>query len=267
MQEILSLLSGGLIGGFIGAFLGGFAKFFWENWLPGRLTWRREQQVEREKLLSQVRAPAIRAVSDLQGRIYSILKNDSYAYLKSIKNEDYYITSTAFLLAAMFAWNEILRQKVGALDYAELVRKLGDVTRSFSRGQRGFQIFYLEQREIGERMLMASTNTEQLSVSYTGFLETLKSQKAPACYKELAHKAQYLLENPLKEMVRLIMIQHALIDLIDFIDPHSRWVLENERQKIDVSEYLRQLLDAKKISVQRYAALEAAARETGLLAD
>jgi hypothetical protein len=267
MQDILSLISGGLIGGFLGAFLGGFAKFFWDNWLPGQLTWRREQKVERDKLLSQFRAPAIRAVSELQGRVYSILKGNNYAYLKSIKNEEYFVTSTAFLLAALFAWVEILRQKVGALDYAELTLKLSEVTHSFARGERGFQIFHLEQREIGERMLMSSAGPDQLSVGYASFVEILKSKQAPACFLQLSRKVEYLLENPAREAIRLVTVQHALVDLIDFIDPHSRWVLEKERKKIDMREHLKELLDKKKVTIQKYETLESAAREAGLLID
>ena len=43
MDEVVRLLTSGVIGGFVGAFLGGFSKFFWERWLPDQLTWRREQ--------------------------------------------------------------------------------------------------------------------------------------------------------------------------------------------------------------------------------
>jgi hypothetical protein len=66
-------------------------------------------------------------------------------------------------------------------------------------------------------------------------------------------------------MVRLVTIQHALIDLIDFIDPDSRWVPKKERQKVDMAEHLKQLLDNKKLTRPKYEALEATARVAGLL--
>jgi len=74
-----------------------------------------------------------------------------------------------------------------------------------------------------------------------------------------------MLENPVKETIRLIVIQHALVDLIDFIDPDLRWVPQKERQKVDVADHLKQILDAKKITQPKYESLEAAARAAGLL--
>src|SRR5713226_2011546 len=107
MSVLLSLLSGGIIGGFIGAFLGGFVKFFWENWLPSALTWRHEQKVQREKFLSQFRDPAVRATIELRNRVFAIITTMDFMIVKKIGQEDYYITSTAFLLAQFFAWVEI----------------------------------------------------------------------------------------------------------------------------------------------------------------
>ncbi len=74
MEQILTFLSGGVVGGLLGGFFGGFSTFLWEKWLPDWMTWRREQEVNREKLLSQVRGPAIRAISELQARVYAILR-------------------------------------------------------------------------------------------------------------------------------------------------------------------------------------------------
>src|SRR5437764_14291009 len=63
-SSILTFLSGGVLGGLIG----GATKFFWEKYLPDRVTWRRQQQVDREKFMSQVRGPAIRAMHGLERR-------------------------------------------------------------------------------------------------------------------------------------------------------------------------------------------------------
>ncbi len=237
MPDILSFLSGGIIGRFLGAFLGGFAKFFWEKWLPGWLTWRKEQKVQREKLLAQFRAPAIRAVSELQSRIYVILKGDdagNYEYLKGLGQESYYINSTAFLTAQCFAWAEILRHKVSTLDYSELVTRLEQVTTSFSHGQRGFQVFRLEQREIGERMLVSSSTSGQHCMGYSDYITLMESGQASGCFQRLDASVRYLLEHPTEQVIRLIQIQHALVDLINFIDPDERWVPKDTRTKVDM---------------------------------
>jgi len=269
MSNILSLLSGGLIGGFIGAFLGGFAKFFWEHWLPGRLTWQREQKVEREKLLSQFRDPAIRAISDLQGRVFAILLNiknaGNYTYLTGIGEGDYYILSTAYLVAQFFAWVEILRRKVAMLDYSELITKIETATQSFSHGFPGFQIFRLEQREIGERMLLASSDTGLLSLGYAQFVDLLEGDKCPPCLSQLRSKVQHLMDHPLDEMMRLVSIQHATIDLIKFIDPASRWVPEDRRARFDVIRQLKKMEARVEITADDFNDLVEEAKISGVL--
>jgi hypothetical protein len=271
MSDILSLLSGGLIGGFIGAFLGGFAKFFWEHWLPGRLTWQREQKVQREKFLSQFRDPAIRAISDLQGRVFAILLNPkqagNYTYVKGIGEGDYYILSTAFLIAQFFAWVEILRRKVAMLDYSELITKMESATRGFSHGIPGFQIFRMEQREIGERMLSGSSDSDQFCLGYSQFVDLANSEDAPRCLKLLKSRVQYLMENSISEMIRLVRIQHATIDLIEFIDPDVRWVPKDRRDRFDIKRQLDKMRDGDEISDADYKKLIKNATLSGVLID
>jgi hypothetical protein len=265
MSDILSLLSGGIIGGFLGAFLGGFAKFFWEQWLPSQLTWRREQKVEREKLLSQFRGPTVRAISELQWRITVIAEGNSrYDYLLEHGLADYYIKSTAFLIGQFYAWAEILRQRLQVLDYSELIVKLEDATRSFSAGRPGFQIFRLEQREIGERMIVRSSDAGQDCLGYSDFLEKMKGDNVPACFTRLEDAVKHLMDHSLRETIRLAQIQHSLIDLIDFIDPESRWVPKGERSKFDVVRQLEESLEKKKIHKADYNELIHQAQEAGL---
>ena len=268
MSDILSLLSGGLIGGFVGAFLGGFAKFFWEHWLPSQLTWRREQRTEREKLLSQFRDPAIRVISDLQGRVYAILSgNNSYVYLSRVKLKNYYVVSTAFLVAQYFAWVELLRQKTAALDYSELSTKLEDSTRSFSGGRPGFQIFRLEQREIGERMLGAPAGSNLYCLGYADFVDKMESEDIPSCFSRLKKTTGYMLDNSVDELIRLARIQHALIALLDFLDPQRRWIPKDQREMFDVGKHLAQLREEKRIKPEAYEALLGQAREAGLVVE
>lgn len=271
MSDILSLLSGGLIGGFIGAFLGGFAKFFWEHWLPGRLTWQREQKVQREKFLSQFRDPAIRAISDLQGRVFAILLNPKeaghYTYVKGIGEGDYYILSTAFLVAQFFAWAEILRRKVAMLDYSELITKMESATRGFSHGYPGFQIFRMEQREIGERMLSGPSDPDQFCLGYSQFVDLLESKNVPPCLSRLRSRVQYLMENPIREIVRLVSIQHATIDLIEFIDPEVRWVPKDRRDRFDIKRQLDKMRDRSEITDEDFDVFIEDAKLSGVLTE
>jgi hypothetical protein len=263
MEPFLSFLSGGIVGGVLGAVIGGMSKFFWEKFLPDWMTWRREQKVAREKLLSQFRAPAIRAISELQGRIYVIVQKRAanYEFLKSERQGDYYVESTAFLAARCYAWLEILREKMATFDYAELFSRLEAVTQSFSHGRAGFQLFWLEQREIGERMLTASQGGELRCIGYSEFLDSLRSAEAPACFLALRKKVEWMLRHWAGEIVRLGRIQHALIETVNFIDPDSRWVPKNRRAALSVSEIVKELAKEGFLSESKGEELLAEARE------
>jgi hypothetical protein len=269
MSDLLSFLSGGIVGGFLGAFLGGFAKFFWELWLPDWLTWRRQQRVQREKVLSQFRGPAIRAISELEGRMSAILSDlaGNYGYVRDLGQGDYYINSTAFLIAQYFAWDEILRQEVGMLDYSDLVGRLEQVTSAFSHGFAGFQVFRLRQREIGEQMLIEPEEHGAQCMGYSGFVKLMGSAHIPAAFQRLDESVRFLLESPGEEIIRLILIQHALIDLIGFIDPEARWVPDERRAKVDAASKLEQLLGWSLIDEEQYHSAWDSAEEIGLIAE
>lgn len=247
MTELLSLLSSGIVGGFVGAFLGGFAKFFWENWLPNWLTWRHQQHIDREKFLSRFRDPAMRATADLHNRIYHILTREDIKYLKEIGHENYYIISSAFLIAQFFAWTEILHRKAAMLDYYKLMNHLAAVGQSFSDGTPGLQIFHLESREIGERMIISSSQGGEDSYSCMGYSDfiNLLEKDTPPCFLRLQDKIRELTTDDLLKkkaiLKRLIRVQNALIDLMDFIDPQNKWATRNKTKIQELDTILHKL--------------------------
>ena len=198
------VFSAALVGGLIGTFFGGFTKFLWERWLPEWLTWRRTQRVERERQLASVRAPAILAFSDLHGRLDAIASRQAqnYRYVKSIGQGDYYIHSTAYLVARAFAWQEILRRRMASYDYAELYARLELLTEAFSHGGRGFQVFRLEQTEIGERLITVFDDDNAACMSLSGFLDQMEQDDPPRWLSELRRRVTELLDHPVKELCR-----------------------------------------------------------------
>jgi hypothetical protein len=235
MSQLLSILSSGLIGGFIGAFLGGFAKFFWENWLPGEITWRHKQKVDREKFLAQFRDPTMRAASELQERVYALIKFPGNRKIAEMSGEkDYYVASTVFLVAQFFAWMEILRRKAAMLDYGELVRQLDGVVEAFSLTGPSFQIFRLQQREIGERVIVPipDQQDEYRSLGYAEFIDLMRQDRGsiPSWLSHLEKNIRNMLAD--RPIDKLLEIQHALIDLMNFLDPGNKWVSKYERKKI-----------------------------------
>lgn len=266
MRQILSFLSGGLVGGFLGAFLGGLTKFFWDRWLPDRLTWKREQRLEREKLMSQYSGPAIRAFHDLERRIYGTVEEQARDYedLKEEGHQEYYVDSTAFLIAQGYAWLEVLRDRMGILDYADLVSQLDKVSASFAGRIRGFRIFRLEQREIGERMV-SMNNGEICCTGYSEFIDAIKKAEPVPCFVALHKRVETMLERWEYEIVRLIRIQHALVDVINFIDPDFRWVPEMKRIKLDPGQVVEKLCKEKLISSENAETFKEQARQYNLM--
>ena len=239
MDDAIKLLTSGLVGGFIGAFFGGFSKFFWERWLPDQLTWRREQRVRQRQLLATQRDPAVRAINELQGRLWVILstKAANYHYVKQQGDEEYYVQSTAFLVAQYFAWSELMRRQIAALDYSDLSLLLEEVSDAFAHGGPGFQIYRLDQREIGERLMAPmKTDSDAAIFRYSEFRDMMEAPKPAERLLALRDRSHYLLDHLETERERATRIQNALVDLLDFVDADRRWVNADRRKKFSLSE-------------------------------
>ncbi len=260
------VFSAALVGGLIGTFFGGFTKFLWEKWLPEWLTWRRTQRVERERQLAQVRAPAIRALSDLHGRLAAIARTQAanHRYVKKMGQGTYYIDSTAYLVARAFAWQEILRRRMASYDYAELYARLESLTEAFARGMPGFQVFRHEQTEIGERLIASVEDDSATCMSLSEFLDRIEQEDPPRWLAVLRKRVTVLLERPVDELCRTARIDRALIEILVFLDPQRRWRPAVASEAIDVTAILEDWRANGKITPERARALYAEAADGGL---
>ena len=235
LQWIDANLGSGIIGGFIGAFFGGFAKFFWEKYLPDTLTWRRQQAQERRQVLATFRDPMLRAADDLQSRLWNVACKGGLTYLGAVGEANYGTGSTLYVLAQYFAWAEILRQRIRLLNYGGLSRSMDKVAGELADSVSGLQIFRLQQREIAERMIVASDADGALSVlTYGEFLDQIGGPSPSALVSSLAPAVRAIdaLKDGTTAVERLRPIQHALIDLIDVIDdPRMPWIDAGRRTK------------------------------------
>jgi hypothetical protein len=266
LSSIMTFLSGGVLGGFIG----GATKFLWEKYLPDRITWRRQQQVDRERLMSQVRGPAIRAMHELERRIFGTVDEQAGGY-QSIKQEGqavYYINATTFQIAQCCAWIEILRDKMGALDYDKLETRLSALSQTLLGGYRPhFHVFLLEQREIGERMTSTTKDGDCVCKGYSEFLDLLNQNNAPMCFSNLRTRVTTMLDNWGPEAEKLVRIQHALVDIVEFLDPAGRWIIEERRpRKLDAKQVIDKLETNNFISATQANEMRKQAYEDGLIA-
>ena len=252
-MPILSFVSGGVIGGFIG----GATKFFWERWLPDRMTWDRELKVAQDKMLARYGGPAVRALNELQQRIYVIVFKHALTHeeLRKRGELDYQVKSMAFLVAQCCARLELLREKMEVLDYASLVAKLDLVSHNLAGYQFDLPLYRLEQQEIAELMLIANSSEEPKCAGYATFLESLRKTD-PEIWPRLQEWADKMLVGWPDQLVRFVLTQNALVDAMDSLDRNYRWVPKNKRNKLSDVEVInnlkrRNLIDeqeAKKLS-------------------
>lgn len=185
--------------------------------------------------------PLIRSAADLQSRIYNILEYgfiDRYYHNGSDRNKSYVINNTVFLVAQFFAWAEAARIDVQFLNLesdlktrklSELQSKIYSLIQTDSLGPY-FIFFAGEQRAIGEQMLI-KTDKGYNCIGYGEFL-----RKGTFCneflFKELKNEVIKITENMHNYRARLQKLQHALIDLLDYLDPNEVRINSNERSKV-----------------------------------
>lgn len=218
---------------------------------------RRAQATRSEHLLSRYSEPLARAAFDLQSRLYNILRLD---FLQGYyKRRDYAEISTLWLIGQFLAWNEILRREVQVLNVgdsrrtAQLQGRLFEIVDTFASDSRSiidqrFGIFKHDQRAIGEIMVV-SREVDQVKRSdcmgYAQFAEMLRRDEFGHWFWSLRRDLQSLAEaadrhHGYLHCDRLILIQRALIDLVDFLDEkRTRFPILNDRGKIPLPMAMR----------------------------
>lgn len=182
---------------------------------------------EQAETLERYRKPLMRAAQDVQSRLYNILCKDFLAaYLGGTDDEDqqYAAESTLFVIAQFFAWNEIMRRDVQFADLetektGPLSAKLNQVTRAWASDEHGrmFQIFSAQQRAIGERMIRV-TGVRSDCMGYADFCDEVSAGRIPHLMK-IRKELWLALADLEPRRHRLRKIQHALIDLLNILDP------------------------------------------------
>ncbi len=201
----------------------------------------KEQLVE--ELMSKYREPLVRASFDLQSRIYNIIKNRflvRYGGQGRGHERSYARENTLFLFAEYFGWVEILRRDVQFLDLGDvgrnraLVERLEKISDSFADDRKirdpTFRIFRGEQRALGELMIPKQEDAGSLSrracIGYAEFRARLREDpEFAAWFRPVGEDVGALTEDDGHSYERLTKLQHALVDLITFLDdPPTRFL-------------------------------------------
>ncbi len=217
--------------------------------LSHALAEERELRLETQsaiKAAERVYEPLAQAAAELQSRIFNIVESGWVDIQKRYSSHgDYAITSTAFLFAHYFGWIEARRQAVlsssGEGGRDESVQgHIDGVLKVLRRseGSGAFLFFTTEQRAIGELMVeweqIGETGIRIPKVlGYAGFLDRYRADDAS--FRDWFAPVDAGLDAVSGgDHQRLIEIQHALVDLIDDLDPKRKYTAGYDLEKIDL---------------------------------
>jgi len=213
---------------------------------------RLDRQEASEDLVRRYREPLLLAAFDLQTRIGNIVQNDFAArHMGSADPEEHHYarTSTLYRIGEYFGWIEILRRGLQFLNLGkdrrthELVERLDQVSRTFADTQRypasAFRLFRDEQRALGEVMLepIDGELRRYQCIGYATFAARLETGAAFARWFQRLGTESGMLADPVPgQLDRLIEVQHALIDVIDFLDPEGMRFSKAHIKRLDMPE-------------------------------
>jgi hypothetical protein len=195
------------------------------------------------ELMARYREPLLKAAFDLQSRIYNIVGQAflvDFFVRGSTAEQEYALRNTLFVFAEYLGWAEILRRDVQFLDLGDvernrqLVDRLDVVSEILADSRTikdpAFRLFKGQQRALGEVMIEPAENSSSRDrcIGYAGFVTRLETEPAFArWFEQLAEDVQRSPEDPEAHVERLVPLQHALIDLINFLDdPPVRFSVE-----------------------------------------
>lgn len=208
----------------------------------------REARIEEQsaiKAAERVYEPLAQAAAELQSRIFNIVESGWLGVQKRYASHgDYAATSTAYLFAQYFGWIEARRQAVltssgeGGRDLS--VQRVIDGVLAVlrrSEGSEGFLFFTTEQRAIGELMLTWEIHTETgvripHVMGYAAFVERYaRDEDFTHWFAPIVTGLSLVAKG---DNSRLVSIQHALVTLIDHLDPKRKYTAGYDLQPIEL---------------------------------
>lgn len=215
--------------------------------LSHQLEAEREARLEEQSALKaaeRVYEPLAQAAAELQSRIFNIVETGWLGVQKRYESHgDYAATSTAYLFAQYFGWIEARRQAVltssgeGGRDLS-VQRVIDGVLAVLRRSEdsEGFLFFTTEQRAIGELMLTWEVHTETGTriphvMGYAAFTERFATDETfSPWFAPITSGLELVAQG---DNTRLIAIQHALVRLIDELDPKRKYTAGFDLQPIE----------------------------------
>lgn len=202
-----------------------------------------ERAVDLELMMVKYRGPLVHAAYDLQSRIFNIV-NQNILNLYFIEDrgdgseKEYFLKNTMYVIAQYFAWTEIIRKEIQFIEFDDVktsqkLSNLQDEIYSiwqFTSRSDSLNIWAGEQRGIGE-LLLQDKGSGYTCIGYSQFLKLVSKGEEPLL-KQLELKIKRYFNTQEHYSVRLVKLQNALIDLLEFLDPDFVRFPREKRTKI-----------------------------------
>jgi hypothetical protein len=203
-----------------------------------RLTRRsREEQVE--DLAVRFREPLLQSAHNLQSRLFNIVRLDFLgrfltAEEASPSERDYAIHNTEYLVGQYLGWVEVIRRESQYVDPRSrensriVVERLEGVRDCFAKSDRiddrPLRLFRGEQRAVGELMLVpvdapAGGVPRWECLGYAAFVRALEDPHFCTWFEPLEQSIREIAPLQAGFPPRITELQHALVDLMDALDP------------------------------------------------
>lgn len=201
------------------------------------------------------------AAFDLQSRIYNILNGfevsrhpdyrgvlEAFLVEGTDRQANYFKKSTAFVFAEYLGWVEIFRRDLQFLDLGDsktnrqtmllLAKVSGTLGAASTSDTECFRIFRTDQRAIGELMIEPDSKPgERRCIGYAAFCSTLAADGEPAEWiQELIDHVELAAHQPDIAQVRLTLLQHQLIDLVNLLDREAQRFPSEQRSRFTSSD-------------------------------
>ena len=202
----------------------------------------RDSQAAAAELALRYREPLLHAAFNLQTRIYNIA-SPNHVFLQrfltngTLAEAEYARLNTVYLLGQYLCWSEILRREGQFIDPVDLRRDrevmeaMEDVREvlsdSFKFTDPVLRVFRGEQRAIGEVLLTRTDNPSDRvgprwdCLGYAAFVKALDDKDTARWFTTILADMGTLAEGLDKHRARLVALQHALLKLINLLDPNG----------------------------------------------
>jgi hypothetical protein len=213
----------------------------------------RDRRVAAAELALRYREPLLHAAFNLQTRLYNIA-SPSHVFLQRFLTNgtpaeaEYARLNTVYLIGQHLCWSEILRREGQFIDPIDLRRdrevmacmeQVREVlSDSIKITDPVLRVFRGEQRAIGEVLLTKTDNPSDRvgprwdCLGYAAFVKALDDKDTARWFTTLLADVDRLADGLDEHRARLVALQHALLKLINLLDPDGDRVSGQLRQPL-----------------------------------